>query len=288
MTADGGVPVGVQDTNDEQGIASTSLPSLPDSVSSLSIVESGKDSMGDTENDTAMMASGGGVGVGVAHPPDPDDDAHNQEREIDADDDEDHALAQLMMAFQEEHQDEVGSTDDVMRFAANGEEAVAMAPPQHANNINNNNVAADVDDLLLPNNNPPPPHQHHHQHSILRTLISLFRPSLRYVPLSFLSAFLLIHHTLRTRQQFYLAMTYLSTSKLSYIILGNAIIAYYVKIFTLVTHLFLGGLRPNERESIGEQMRWDITETCLALTMFRSELDVGTAIKFLTLVVMKG
>lgn len=287
MTADGGVPVGVQDTNDEQDIASISLPSLPDSVSSLSIVESGKDSMGDTENDTAMMASGGG-GVGVAHPPDPDDDAHNQEREIDADDDEDHALAQLMMAFQEEHQDEVGSTDDVMRFAANGEEAVAMAPPQHANNINNNNVAADVDDLLLPNNNPPPPHQHHHQHSILRTLISLFRPSLRYVPLSFLSAFLLIHHTLRTRQQFYLAMTYLSTSKLSYIILGNAIIAYYVKIFTLVTHLFLGGLRPNERESIGEQMRWDITETCLALTMFRSELDVGTAIKFLTLVVMKG
>ena len=70
--------------------------------------------------------------------------------------------------------------------------------------------------------------------------------------------------------------------------LGNALIALAVSAFSLLTRLFLaGGLRPNERESIGEHIRWDVTETCLALTIFRSELDVSTALQFLGLVLLK-
>ena len=70
--------------------------------------------------------------------------------------------------------------------------------------------------------------------------------------------------------------------------LGNALIALAVSAFSLLTRLFLaGGLRPNERESIGEHIRWDVTETCLALTIFRSELDVATAVQFLGLVLLK-
>lgn len=112
-------------------------------------------------------------------------------------------------------------------------------------------------------------------------LSTLLRPLLRYVPLSMLAALALLHHTFRTRQQFYIVMTYLQTSKLSYVILGNAIIAATVGLFGTITSLFLdGGLRPNERDSIGESIRWDVTETCLALTIFRSELDVGTAVQF--------
>ena len=103
-----------------------------------------------------------------------------------------------------------------------------------------------------------------------------------------MAAVLLVHHTLRTRQQFYLALVYLQSSKLAYILLGNSIIAMGVSTFTLVTKIFLdGGLRPNERDSIGEHIRWDVTETCLALTIFRSELDVVTAIEFLGLVILK-
>jgi hypothetical protein len=113
-------------------------------------------------------------------------------------------------------------------------------------------------------------------------------PRLRYVPASMAAALLLLHRTMRTRRQFYLAVTYLQTSKLSYVVLGNAVIAFGVGLFGAVTSVFLdGGLRPNERDSIGENIRWDVTETCLALTMFRSELDVSTALEFLVLVVMK-
>jgi len=123
---------------------------------------------------------------------------------------------------------------------------------------------------------------------LVRKLFSFLRGSLGYTRLSLLAAFLLVHHTLRTRQQFYLALTYLQSSKLAYILLGNAVIALAVSAFSLLTRMFLdGGLRPNERDSIGEHIRWDVTETCLALTIFRSELDVLTAIEFLGLVIMK-
>ena len=123
---------------------------------------------------------------------------------------------------------------------------------------------------------------------IIRKLYTVLRPMLHYTPLSIMAALLLLHHTLRTRQQFYLSMIYLQSSKLSYILLGNAIIAMGVSTFTLITKIFLnGGLRRNERDAIGEHIRWDVTETCLALTIFRSELDVVTAIEFLGLVIMK-
>lgn len=70
--------------------------------------------------------------------------------------------------------------------------------------------------------------------------------------------------------------------------LGNAIIALAVSSFSLTTSLFLeGGLRHNERDAISEHIRWDVTETCLALTIFRSELDISTAVMFLGLVVLK-
>ncbi|KAL7542060.1 hypothetical protein ACHAXR_011493 [Thalassiosira sp. AJA248-18] len=139
------------------------------------------------------------------------------------------------------------------------------------------------------NNNQPIPAFLRNQPYIIRKLFSFLSPStLRYTPISILAAGLLLHHTLRTRQQFYLALVYLQSSKLAYILLGNAIIACAVSTFSVVTKLFLdGGLRPNERDAIGEHMRWDVTETCLALTIFRSELDVLTAIMFLSLVIMK-
>lgn len=233
----------------------------------------------------------------------------------DKEDEEDAALAR-MMAFQEEQQpgienstaNAVSATADGLEGAPNLENNAGLDPnvaflgPDDDENENENDRGA----AIHPNHNNPaavalrqrqalqnaarldPDAALRNHPYLVRKLFILLRPSLRYTPLSLLAAGLLVHHTLRTRQQFFLALVYLQSSKLAYILLGNAIIAMAVSSFTLLTKLFLdGGLRPNERDSIGEHIRWDVTETCLALTIFRSELDVLTAIEFLGLVILK-
>jgi len=109
----------------------------------------------------------------------------------------------------------------------------------------------------------------------------------RYTTLSILAALALFHHTLRTRGQFYLTVVYLQSSKLGYVLMGNALVALAVGAYGALTGFFLGGTRTNEREDVGERIRWDVTETCLALTIFRSELDVVTAVTFIGLVLLK-
>jgi E3 ubiquitin-protein ligase synoviolin len=113
------------------------------------------------------------------------------------------------------------------------------------------------------------------------------KPSLSYIQTSFLVAAALIYYALRTRQQWYLALVYLSSSKWAYIILGNALVAVLMGAFQCFTKVFLNGLRIQEAEGLGDFFRWNITETCLALTMFRSELSVQTGILFLLLVLTK-
>jgi E3 ubiquitin-protein ligase synoviolin len=113
------------------------------------------------------------------------------------------------------------------------------------------------------------------------------RPRLPYVPTSFLAAFLLLYYALRTRQQWYLALQYLTSSKWAYLVMGNALIALCVWTFRVFTKVFLSGLRLAEAEGLGEFFRWNITETCLALTMFRTELEVSTFLVFLLLILAK-
>jgi len=54
-----------------------------------------------------------------------------------------------------------------------------------------------------------------------------------------------------------------------------------------VVRIFLGGLRVAERELIRDGMRWSMTETCLALTMFREEVSVDMGGMFLILIMVK-
>ena len=239
-----------------------------------------------------------------------DEKNYNEKEEAEEDMDDDSALAR-MMAIQEEEQQEEEEENVVAEGQNNEHDEIIEFDPNIAiignndddfqendflgadNNVNAaaNNPAAIAlrqrqalqnqrrqDQLNALNNQP----------FLTRQLLKFLRPLCRYTPLSILAALLLLHHTLRTRQQFYLAVVYVQSSKLSYIIFGNAIIALAVSTFSLITKLFLdGGLRPNERDAIGENIRWDVTETCLALTIFRSELDVVTAVLFLGLVVVK-
>jgi len=108
-----------------------------------------------------------------------------------------------------------------------------------------------------------------------------------YVGLSFWAAIFLVYYAYRSRQQWYLALVFLSSSKYAYVILGNAFIASLIWCFQVTVGFFLNGLRLNEAEGLGDYFRWHITETCLALTIFRSELNVKTFLLFLILVFAK-
>lgn len=108
-----------------------------------------------------------------------------------------------------------------------------------------------------------------------------------YVQLSLFAAGALIYYAFRSRQQWYLALVYLTSSKWAYVVLGNALVASLIWIFQLFTGFFLNGLRLAEAEGLGDFFRWNITETCLALTIFRAELTVKTGILFLVFVLAK-
>lgn len=110
---------------------------------------------------------------------------------------------------------------------------------------------------------------------------------LSYTTTSFCLAFVTLWYALRTREQWYLALVYLGSSKVAYCVLGNALVAFAVVTFDVTTKLFLGGLRVLEAEGLQDFFRWNVTETCLALTMFRSELTITVAIQFLALVLVK-
>ena len=108
-----------------------------------------------------------------------------------------------------------------------------------------------------------------------------------YTQASFVAAAAVLWYALRTRQQWYLALVFVSSSKWAYIVLGNALIALCIYLFRSFTNMFLGGLRLVESEGLGDFFRWNVTETCLALTMFRAEINVETCILFLFLVLFK-
>ena len=139
---------------------------------------------------------------------------------------------------------------------------------------------------------------HHHDHHFHRgegdqmaqlpRLEERSKPKrISYTQASFGAAAGVLWYALRTRQQWYLALVFMSSSKWAYIVLGNALIALCISLFRLFTKKFLGGLRLVESEGLGDFFRWNVTETCLALTMFRAEITVETCILFLFLVLFK-
>eukprot|EP00978_Attheya_sp_CCMP212_P019410 scaffold54386_cov46-Attheya_sp.AAC.6 len=118
-----------------------------------------------------------------------------------------------------------------------------------------------------------------------------WRRKVGYVRWSLWLAVAVVLHALRTRKQLYLAFLYLSSSKAAFLVFGNALVAVAWWAFGACSSIFFqAGLRPVEVETISDRVRWNVTETCLALTMFRSELSSGNLkipTLFLALVVAK-
>ena len=98
----------------------------------------------------------------------------------------------------------------------------------------------------------------------------------------------LIAHVIYTREQFYPIVLYLVTSKISFVVLGNMGIATVILIGRLSNSIFLGSLREAEVELLFDRAKYTITETCLALTIFRNELSPPILAMFGALLFLKA
>ncbi|KAE8974813.1 hypothetical protein PF005_g25879 [Phytophthora fragariae] len=97
----------------------------------------------------------------------------------------------------------------------------------------------------------------------------------------------LLWYTYVTRQQFYPSVIYLVTSKVSVLVLGNAGLVLTTLFGRLLKSFFLGTLRDAEVELLHENVRYAVTETCLALTIFREEISFHVMVLFTALVFLK-
>ncbi|KAG0581856.1 hypothetical protein KC19_3G014700 [Ceratodon purpureus] len=96
----------------------------------------------------------------------------------------------------------------------------------------------------------------------------------RYAALSAGSALAIIIHAFRSREQFYPAMLYLATSKISLVLLLNMALVFMCILWQAVKTVFLGSLREAEVERLNEQSWREVMEILFAMTIFREEFNV--------------
>eukprot|EP00624_Nannochloropsis_granulata_P004390 evm.model.NODE_31920_length_36224_cov_28.324261.2 len=93
-----------------------------------------------------------------------------------------------------------------------------------------------------------------------------------YFALSSSLTALAVSYAFHSRSQFYPAVIYLVTSKLSVLVLGNMGLMLTLLAGRVMKSVFFGQLRDVEVELLYDNARYAVTETCLALTIFREEL----------------
>lgn len=86
------------------------------------------------------------------------------------------------------------------------------------------------------------------------------------------------------RANFYSAMVYLSNSNLCLMILVNLIFLAYGSFMYGLQRLCFGTLRPVEVEQLYEKAWFAVTETCLAMTIFREEVGAFFLVMFTALI----
>ena len=110
----------------------------------------------------------------------------------------------------------------------------------------------------------------------------------RYVALSACALTLVVAHALYTREQYFPAMMYLSTSKVAMVIVGNFGFSALLVLGRVVKATFLGTLREAEVERLYERTRDAVMETCLAMTIFREEFNARFVAMFVGLLFVKS
>ncbi|KAI9048903.1 hypothetical protein LZ554_006756 [Drepanopeziza brunnea f. sp. 'monogermtubi'] len=89
------------------------------------------------------------------------------------------------------------------------------------------------------------------------------------------------------RANFYSACVYLSQSNLCLMILINLILFIYGSLMYGLQRLCYGALRPIEIEQLYEKSWFAVTETCLAMTIFREEVGAWFLVMFVALLTGK-
>ncbi|KOS17331.1 E3 ubiquitin-protein ligase HRD1 [Escovopsis weberi] len=89
------------------------------------------------------------------------------------------------------------------------------------------------------------------------------------------------------RANFYSAMVYLAQSNFCLLVLINFILLLYSSFLYALTQICFGTLRAIEIEQLTERAWFAITETCLAMTIFREEIGAWFLVMFTALVTGK-
>jgi len=89
-------------------------------------------------------------------------------------------------------------------------------------------------------------------------------------------------------QQFFPTMVSVSTSKSFSIVLGNLALVLIILFGKLLKAIFLGALRDREVEHLGERIWPTVTDTLLAMTIFRDEFNLRFISMFTLLLFLKN
>ncbi|KAK7264017.1 hypothetical protein RJT34_31619 [Clitoria ternatea] len=95
-----------------------------------------------------------------------------------------------------------------------------------------------------------------------------------YAGLSLIATLAIAYHAFNSRGQFYPAMVYLATSKISLVLLLNMGLVIMCVLWQLTKKVFLGSLREAEVERLNEQSWREVMEILFAITIFRQDFSV--------------
>ncbi|KAI9458557.1 hypothetical protein F5148DRAFT_1287379 [Russula earlei] len=95
-------------------------------------------------------------------------------------------------------------------------------------------------------------------------------------------------HALQNQSNFYSVAVYLSKSGASVLILANFSLLLALMCGRFVQQLFFGSLRPVEVERLYDRMWFFVTESLLAFTIFRDEIDIPLGVMFGFLLFVKS
>ncbi|KAL4284421.1 hypothetical protein GQ457_16G008380 [Hibiscus cannabinus] len=109
-----------------------------------------------------------------------------------------------------------------------------------------------------------------------------------YAGFSFVFTLAVIYHAFNSRGQFYPAMVYLSTSKISLVLLLNMGLVVMSVLWQLTKRVFLGSLREAEVERLNEQSWREVMEIHFAITIFRQEFSVSFLAMVTALLLIKA
>ncbi|XP_020242377.1 ERAD-associated E3 ubiquitin-protein ligase HRD1B-like [Asparagus officinalis] len=110
-----------------------------------------------------------------------------------------------------------------------------------------------------------------------------------YASFSLFASIAAIYHAFHSREQFYPAMVYLSTSKICFVLLLNMGLVMMCTMWQFVKRLFLGTLREAEVERLNEQAWREVMEILFAITIFRQDFSVTSLLHgFTALLLIKA